>query len=112
MPPKKSCCVEQTVSDYGQIMKKNPNRKSNIILLGETVCLIKIRPIVCTTSCTCTVYAKQDIHVVTHGFRKGRKKTSMRKYLYKAFDWKKRGLNILAVALIIKTIIESDSLKS
>lgn len=57
------------------------------------------------------LYAKQDIHVVTHGFRKGRKKTSMRKYLYKAFDWKKRGLNILAVALIIKTIIESDSLK-
>lgn len=53
MPPKKSCCVEQTVSDYGQIMKKNPNRKSNKILLGETVCLIKIRPIVCTTSCTC-----------------------------------------------------------
>lgn len=35
----------------------------------------------------------------------------MRKYLYKAFDWKKRDLNILAVALIIKTIIESDSLK-
>lgn len=56
------------------------------------------------------MHAKQDI--VTQGFRKGREKNVEEEIFVQSIWLQKRGLNILAVALIIKTIIESDSLKN